>query len=70
MPRLPIEVIRLRVRRAAELGLPYKIYAGVRASTGHDLVGFLIFVQRPACGETWTARAKRACADTHIVEQL
>lgn len=41
MPKLPIEVIRLRVTRAAELGLPYKTYAGVRASTGHDLVGFL-----------------------------
>lgn len=41
MPTLPIEVIRLRVRRAAELGLPYKTYAGIRASTGHDLIGFL-----------------------------
>ncbi len=41
LPKLPIEVIRLRVKRAAELGLPYKTYAGVRAATGHDLVGFL-----------------------------
>ena len=41
LPTLPIEVVRLRVRRAAELGLPYKTYAGVRASTGHDLVAFL-----------------------------
>lgn len=41
MPTLPIEVVRLRVRRAAELGLPYKTYAGIRASTGHDLIGFL-----------------------------
>ncbi len=41
LPKLPVEVIRLRVRRAAELGLPYKTYAGVRAATGHDLVGFL-----------------------------
>lgn len=41
LPKLPIEVIRLRVKRATELGLPYKTYAGVRASTGHDLVGFL-----------------------------
>lgn len=41
LPKLPIEVIRLRVNRAAELGLPYKTYAGIRASTGHDLVGFL-----------------------------
>ncbi len=41
MPTLPIEVVRLRVRRAAELGLSYKTYAGIRASTGHDLIGFL-----------------------------
>jgi hypothetical protein len=41
MPTLPIEVVRLRVRRAAELGLPYKTYAGIRASSGHDLIGFL-----------------------------
>lgn len=41
LPRLPIEVVRRRVKRAAELGLPYKTYAGIRASTGHDLIGFL-----------------------------
>ena len=41
LPTLPIEVVRLRVKRAAELGLPYKTYASVRASTGHDVIGFL-----------------------------
>lgn len=41
LPTLPVEVVRLRVRRAAELGLDYKTYAGIRASTGHDLVAFL-----------------------------
>jgi len=41
LPVLPIEVVRLRVRRAAELGLDYKTYAGVRAATGHDVVAFL-----------------------------
>ena len=41
MPNLPIEIVRSRVKRAAELGLPYKTYAGVRAATGHDLIGFL-----------------------------
>lgn len=41
LPTLPIEVVRLRVKRAQELGLPYKTYAGIRASTGHDLIGFL-----------------------------
>lgn len=38
---LPVEVVRLRVKRAQELGLPYKTYAGFRASSGHDLIGFL-----------------------------
>lgn len=41
MPTLPLEVVRMRVRRAADLGLPYKTYAGIRASSGHDLIGFL-----------------------------
>lgn len=41
LPTLPIEVVRLRVRRAAELGLDYKTYASVRAQTGHDVVAFL-----------------------------
>ncbi len=41
LPQLPLEVVRLRVKRAKALGLPYKTYAGIRASTGHDLVGFL-----------------------------
>ena len=41
LPTLPIEVVRLRVARARELGLPYRTYAGIRASTGHDVIGFL-----------------------------
>lgn len=41
LPTLPIEVVRMRVRRAKELGLDYKTYAGVRAATGHDVVAFL-----------------------------
>ncbi len=41
MPNLPIEVVRLRVKRAQQLGLPYKTYAGVRAATGRDVIGFL-----------------------------
>lgn len=41
LPTLPVEVVRLRVRRAAELGLDYRTYAGVRATTGHDIVAFL-----------------------------
>lgn len=41
LPNLPIEVVRLRVKRARDLGLPYKTYAGIRAQTGHDVVAFL-----------------------------
>jgi hypothetical protein len=41
LPVLPIEVVRRRVKRAQELGLPYKTYAGIRASTGRDVIGFL-----------------------------
>lgn len=41
LPVLPVEVVRMRVRRARELGLEYRTYAGVRAATGRDLVAFL-----------------------------
>lgn len=41
LPTLPIEVVRLRVKRARDLGLDYKTYASVRAATGHDLIAFL-----------------------------
>ena len=41
MPRLPIEIIRRRIVRAKELGLDYKSYASIRASSGHDVVAFL-----------------------------
>lgn len=41
LPTLPIEVLRTRVKRAKDLGLEYKTYASVRASTGHDVVAFL-----------------------------
>ena len=41
MPALPLEVVRLRVKRAERLGLPYKTYATIRAVSGRDIVGFL-----------------------------
>ena len=41
MPTLPLEVVRLRVKRAKRLGLPYKTYATIRAVNGRDIVGFL-----------------------------
>lgn len=41
LPVLPVEVVRTRVKRAKSLGLDYKTYAGVRATTGRDLIAFL-----------------------------
>ncbi len=41
LPTLPLEVLRLRVGRAKDLGLDYRTYASVRAATGHDVVAFL-----------------------------
>lgn len=41
LPKLPIEIIRTRVKRAKEIGLDYKTYASVRAASGHDVVAFL-----------------------------
>ncbi|RVT84607.1 hypothetical protein DXV76_12645 [Rhodobacteraceae bacterium CCMM004] len=41
LPHMPLNVVRRRVARAAELGLDYRTYASVRAATGRDIVGFL-----------------------------
>ena len=41
LPTLPLEVVRLRVARARAIGLDYKTYATVRATTGQDIVAFL-----------------------------
>jgi len=38
---LPIEILRSRVARAAELGLDYNAYASIRAASGHDVIAFL-----------------------------
>lgn len=38
---IPIEILRVRVARAAELGLEYKSYASIRAASGHDVIAFL-----------------------------
>lgn len=77
LPHLPIEVVRLRVRRAAELGLDYKTYAGVRATTGRDLVAFLfssnaldLRLSQPALGEgNRVALARMAGCDRIMLVQ-
>jgi hypothetical protein len=63
LPTLPVEVVRLRVRRAAELGLDYRAYASFRAASGHDIVALLfstnalrLLPPRPALPEDRRAR--------------
>lgn len=41
LPTLPLEVVRIRVGRARQLGLDYSTYATVRATTGRDIIAFL-----------------------------
>jgi hypothetical protein len=64
LPTLPIEVVRLRVRRAAELGLDYKTYAGVRAQTGQDVVAFLF------SSNALRVTALRPAAPNAVVQKL
>lgn len=42
MPKtIPLAVVKMRLRRAAELGLDYKSYAAIRQATGRDICAFL-----------------------------
>lgn len=41
LPHVPIEILRGRLKRAAELGLDYRTYAGIRATTGRDVIAVL-----------------------------
>ncbi len=41
LPKMPIEIVRRRVKRARDLGLDYKAYAGIRAATGRDVIALL-----------------------------
>ena len=43
--RMPIEVVRTRIRRARELGLGYPQYASILLGSGRDIVGFLFTVE-------------------------
>lgn len=38
---MPLEIVRLRVKRAQALGLEYRTYASIRAASGQDVVAFL-----------------------------
>lgn len=41
LPHMPLNVVRRRVKRAAELGLAYPAYARIHATTGRDILAFL-----------------------------
>ncbi len=41
LPRMPLEVVRIRVRRARELGLAFATYNTIRTTSGRDIVAFL-----------------------------
>lgn len=38
---VPLEIVRIRMKRARELGLAYPQYASILRGTGRDVVGFL-----------------------------
>ena len=68
-PTLPIEVVRGRVKRAAQIGLDYRTYAGIRATTGHDLAAFLYstnVLRMLREGEAEAARVARLAATQEI----
>ncbi|MFD1880952.1 hypothetical protein [Paracoccus pacificus] len=72
LPHLPVEVVRMQVRRAAALGLPYRTYASVRATTGRDLIAFLfssngLEVFRDGRPVRHAARLATIAADRHLV---
>lgn len=38
---IPLMIVRMRIRRAAELGMDYKSYASIRQVSGQDILGLL-----------------------------
>ncbi len=41
---IPIEIVRMRIKSARQLGLAYPQYASIMLGTGRDIVGFLFTV--------------------------
>jgi len=63
--RIPLEIVRIRVRRAAALGLSYPQYASVLLGSGRDIVGFLFTV-----GGLQLRLSRELSAPTHVREKL
>jgi hypothetical protein len=55
LPTLPLEIVRVRVARAKRLGLPYRTYATIRATSGHG-------TSWPSCSRAtrWGSPRRRA----------
>ncbi|MBF9034666.1 hypothetical protein HKCCE2091_10465 [Rhodobacterales bacterium HKCCE2091] len=64
LPTLPLEVVRTRVARAKRLGLPYRTYATIRATAGHDIVAFLF------SGNALDLRPRRVDLPAPVAERL
>lgn len=71
--RLPIEVIRSRVRRAEALGLDFRTYASVRAATGRDVLALLFssnalgMLRRAELDQTLAAKLARVDAQRGVL---
>ena len=72
-PRLPVEVVRMRIVRARALGLDYQTYAGVRSMTGRDLIAFLfssnalgVFCDGQALDHVRQSKLAGVTADRHL----
>lgn len=63
--RVPLEIVRIRVRRAQRLGLTYPQYASVLLGSGRDIVGFLFTVNG-----LQLRLARRLEAPEHVVAKL
>ena len=59
---IPLAIVKMRLRRAAELGMDYKAYASIRQATGRDICG-LLFSSNALCimaGEAAMPAERRA----------
>lgn len=63
--RVPLEIVRIRVRRAEALGLTYPQYASVLLGSGRDIVGFLFTV-----GGLQLRLARQLSAPEHVSAKL